>query len=446
MPGTTSASACKRNRSIKLAIVTSLASKVGSAVLQLVSLPIAARVLGKQEFGLYATISMTITLILLLELGVGPALAQNISKAASREDKRSEQKYYAVALLLITGLALLGSVILGLVLIFVPIPTLFGENYRGLESVMIPGLVVGMILFFFELVLSHTDQTREGYMEANHSNAWGAVGNSIAAICVAVGVTYIPSVSFLLFAVFGPHVICRILNTVFLLKKRPHLLPRFRNLDRQAFHVIFKDGIGFTASYALTAIVEFNLCALIVGRVAGPESVAMFQVLVTLTIVLNGLILMFTNPLRPALIDAWAKNDTEWILAAAKKIYLYVLLFSVVACVGMIILGPWILPKWYGSDFVAPRVLFVTYAFYFLANAWRRGNYPLVIGVGKILQSAKFTLFEIGLTIIAATTGMQFFGLVGIVVWNRGFHFACQRLGLSPSLLANFSRELQPGF
>ncbi len=388
---------------------------MGAALLQLVSLPLAAQVLGKTEFGIYATISMTITLIVLLELGVGPALALGISNANARRDRNTERKYYTTALVLIAGFALLGAAIMGVVIWLVPIEVLFGANYAGLESVMIPGLVVGLCLYTCELILSHTDQTREGYMESNHSNAWGAVGNVLSAVCVGyIALSGVATVQLLLIAVFGPHVLVRVINTVFLLRKRSYLLPKIRNFESKIAGRILKDGLALSVSYALTVMVEFNLCALIVGRIAGPDDVAIFQVFVSITIALNGFILMIMSPMRPAVIDAWAKGDRPWILSAVSKIYSYTLIFALLAGLGAIFVGPWALPKWYGEAFSPPPSLFVAFAFYFFANAWRRCNQPLVVSVGRVLNSVKYTFIEIGLTILAAVIGMHFGGLTGL--------------------------------
>lgn len=396
-------------------MLTSLASKAGSAILQLVSLPLAAHVLGKTEFGVYATISMTITLIVLLELGVGPALALGISNANARKDRTKEKKYYATALVLISSFAVIGALIMAAVIALVPLPTLFGPNYAGLEAVMLPGLAVGLCLYTCELILSHTDQTREGYMESNHSNAWGAVGNVISAMCVgAIALSEVATIELLLMAVFGPHVVVRVLNTVFLLRKRTYLIPNLRNYDRKIAKRIIKDGLALSVSYALTVMVEFNLCALIVGRMAGPDDVAIFQVFVSITIALNGFVIMLMNPMRPAVIDAWAKGDRNWITSAVSKIYLSMLTFAVLAGIGLILSGPWGLPHWYGEEFSPPRLLFVAFAFYFLANTWRRCNQPLIVAVGQVFASAKYTLVEIGITIAAAITGMYFGGLAGL--------------------------------
>jgi len=73
--------ATRRSRSIRLAVVTSFLSKAGTVLLQLLSIPIAVRVLGRQEFGLYTTVNLTLSTVALLQVGVGPALTHGLTRA-----------------------------------------------------------------------------------------------------------------------------------------------------------------------------------------------------------------------------------------------------------------------------------------------------------------------------------------------------------------------------
>ncbi len=87
----------KRDRSIKLAVVTSFVSKFGTILLQLISVPIAMRVLGRAEYGLYSTVSATLATMSLLEIGVGPALTHGLSKARADGDQQRQRELASTA-------------------------------------------------------------------------------------------------------------------------------------------------------------------------------------------------------------------------------------------------------------------------------------------------------------------------------------------------------------
>jgi len=60
----------RRNRAISSAVFTSLASKLGTVILQLVSIPIAIHVLGEKSYGLYSTIALSIGTLILFQIGI----------------------------------------------------------------------------------------------------------------------------------------------------------------------------------------------------------------------------------------------------------------------------------------------------------------------------------------------------------------------------------------
>ena len=76
-----------RGRGLKLAALTSLASKGGNVLLQLVGMGIAFRVLGVEEFGVVAMISTLISFVILSELGVGPGLTNVLAKSIASNDR-----------------------------------------------------------------------------------------------------------------------------------------------------------------------------------------------------------------------------------------------------------------------------------------------------------------------------------------------------------------------
>ena len=99
----------RRDRSIRLAVVTSFVSKAGTILLQLLSIPIAIRVLGRAEFGLFTTVNLTLTTIALLEVGVGPALTHGLTRARAAGDEAKQRELGSTAFFLMAGIALLAG-------------------------------------------------------------------------------------------------------------------------------------------------------------------------------------------------------------------------------------------------------------------------------------------------------------------------------------------------
>ncbi|MEM0897299.1 MAG: lipopolysaccharide biosynthesis protein [Verrucomicrobiota bacterium] len=401
----------RRNRSIRRAISTSLGSKLTTAILQFVSLPIAARILGKEEFGIYATVSLAVLSVIALQLGVGPALARGISEAHAKSDSRAEARLYFNGGVLVIALAAISLAIVAAILLVLPIPVLFGEKYAAWERVMIPALWIGAALTVAQIVVGHTDRVLEGYMEASVVNAWNAGGNLLAAVVLVAGIHSFPSVTFLLLAVFVPNILARAVSTVFLLRKRPHLKLQLSSWDKTTLLELLKDGTSFSATASVVRIVEVNVCALLVGRFLGPGEVAVFQVLIFIMVAFTGQVMMVGTPLWAAIVNAKADADYHWIRSAARRYYLFLGLIALTATGGLVLLGPSLLPLWFGEEFVADRMVFAGFSLFLVAVGWRQVNRYLSIGLGKLHQTISSILWGTVIGLLLGTAGLMTAGM-----------------------------------
>lgn len=424
----------RRSRSIRLAVVTSFLSKAGTILLQLLSIPIAVRVLGKQEFGLYTTVNLTLSTMALLQVGVGPALTHGLTRARADGNEEKQRELGSSAFFLMAGIALLAGLLVASILVLVPLPVIYGPDFAGKESVLRPALWVGLGLFLLIFVLNLTERVREGHLEVASNNLWGAAGNVLAALFVGVGVWWVPQVWFLVVAVHGALVLGKLCNTVTLWKKHPLMRPspRFFRVDQA--RSLFGDGLAFSTCCLITGIVEYNLCGWMVGRAGGPADVALYGVFISLTIMQLGFVVMLSTPTWPAVAEALARGDLPWARKAAKRLYLFGAGFALCSALGLVAVGPWVLPLWLGKEFSnIDRILLACYGLYFVAHVWRHLNHALMIGTGQVsklvgiqlLESALvavlgwFALKSGGIPALLATMGIVILSLTGLVLPKR---------------------------
>jgi O-antigen/teichoic acid export membrane protein len=405
-----------RDRSIRLAVVTSFVSKAGTLLLQLLSIPIAIRVLGRAEFGLFTMVNLTLTTIALLEVGVGPALTHGLTRARAAGDEVKQRELGSTAFFLMGGIALLTGLVVAAVLLTVPVPRLFGSSFAGQESMLRPALWIGLGLFLMLFVLNLTERIREGHLEVASNNLWGAVGNGLAAVVVAGGVWFIPEVWFLVLAVHGSMVVSKICNTAALWKKHPLMVPSPAFARVGTARHLFSDGIAFSTCCLVTGIVEFNLCGWLVGRSGGPEAVALYGVFITLTVMQLGFVVMLSTPTWPAVAEALARDDQPWARNAAKRLYLYGTAFAVCSALGLVLVGPWVLPLWLGGEFSnIGRLLLACYGLYFVAHVWRHLNHAMMIGTGQIGKLVRIQLFESATVAVLGATALHFGGIEALL-------------------------------
>jgi len=411
LPENTTHSA-RRDRSIRLAVVTSFLSKAGTALLQLLAIPVAVRVLGRGEFGIYTTVNITLSTVALLQVGIGPALARGLSAAKVRDDDHEIRGLTSSAFFLTAGMAALAGLILAAVLLLVPLPSIFGHDYAGKEDVLRPALWTGLGLFLMLFLLNLTDRMREGLLEASVNNVWGAAGNLIAAAAVGIGVVFVPHVWFLVLAIHGSLVIAKLCNTVALWRDHPQTRPSLAGFRGPVAKHLFTDGLAFSVCTLVGVIIEYNFCGWLVGRMNGRSDAALYGIFISMTVMQLGFVMMLSTPTWPAVAEALARGDVPWARRAAKKLYLFGSGFALCAFAGLVLLGPWVFRIWLGKDFAdTPRVMFACYGLYFVAHVWRHLNHVMMIGTGQVGKLARIQFFESTVVAIVAFVAMKWGGI-----------------------------------
>lgn len=434
----------RRNKAISSAVMTSLASKAGTVVLQFVSIPIAYRILG-DDYNLYATIAVSIGTIILFQIGIGPALTHGISRAHSGEDKILEKQYFSTSWFLLLGLTLLAGLAAASLLLFVPLTTIYGDKYAGLESNMMPGLWLALGIVLLEFMLSHTERAREGFLEVHVNNCFGTAGNILGALSVAIGIHYFQSIEFLILAIFGSRALARTANTLYLFWQRPDLLPKFTHWNTPLAKEMFSDGFAFSISQSLTSIVEINVCGLLVARFAGPEAMGYFQILMNLANLMLGIVIMFTTPTWPAVVDALGRNDFGWISSAVRKLWLLVGSYSLAVIIFLPTLGHFLLGLIYGEEFNVGWQTLLPFALYFAISAWSHTNNALLIGMGMVKRAAALSLVETLILIVPAAIGIAYYGIAGLFA-GMALTLLALTGWLFPSILIKRIRHLAARF
>jgi O-antigen/teichoic acid export membrane protein len=411
-------SPARRNRSIRLAVLTSLLSKGGTILLQLISIPVAIRVLGREEFGLYATVNLSLTLVGLLQVGVGPALAHGLAKSRAEGDEERQGVLVTTAMLLMLGVIVVLGVLLGLLMWSVPLTDLYGDTYAGKESALGPALWIGLGVSLCLFLLNLTERIREGRLQVACNNVWGAAGNVLAAVAVGIGVWWLPEVWFLVVAVHGSLLLAKVGNTIVLWLEDVRMRPWTGRFCGKTAKHLFTDGLSFSTCCLVTGVVEYNFAGWMVGRLSGgPSELALYSVFISLSIMQMGVVFMVSAPTWPAVAEAMARGDVGWARRAAKRMYWYGMGFALASAVGLVVLGPLLFRWWLGPEFAATgRLVFACYGAYFAANVWRHLNHTLMIGTGQVGRLARVQLLESALVALAAWVGLSQGGIGGLLL------------------------------
>jgi O-antigen/teichoic acid export membrane protein len=142
----------------------------------------------------------------------------------------------------------------------------------------------------------------------------------------------------------------------------------------------------------------------------------LYGVFITLTIMQLGFVVMLSTPTWPAVAEALARDDHPWARNAAKRLYLYGTAFAVCSALGLVLVGPWVLPLWLGGEFSnIGRLLLACYGLYFAAHVWRHLNHAMMIGTGQIGKLVRIQLFESATVAVLGATALHFGGIEALL-------------------------------
>lgn len=403
-----------RVRRIKLAVITSIGSKITTIILQVLAFPVAIRTLGAEKFGVYVTLTATLAWMSMASIGIGPGLTRSIALSAAKGDRTTEAGYFSSAFFLITGIAFILLFILVLLFWTVPVESLYGAKYRNFTSDIQCGLFILGIFLSLQLMFSVTESAQAGYQEQYINNCWGIFGNTLNAILLFVLSWLWPTITGMIIANYGAAIVSKLLNGMCLVTfSRPYLMPRFERFDFTLSKGLLSTGLAFLLAQ-LSMFLNQQLSIFILGRILGPESVTGVAVMFQIVSLAAGIVVMFTQPLWPALIDAVTRDDVRWIRRSYHKAITFSTLYSIVVGLTLAVAGQPIVQSWIGAEVLTSIPLQVLTGLYFVLAIWSHVHYMVLVGLGWLWAPAIVLLTESLLVIPLSVWLIYLIGNAGV--------------------------------
>lgn len=264
-----------QNNQVKMGVILSYVYMGLHILVGLVYTPLMIRVLGQSEYGLYNTVSSTISTLYLLNLGIGSSYIRFYSRYKTAGAKNKIDSLNGVFMTIFVIIAIIASACGGFLI--VNIKTVFDN---GLTSIEYERARVLMALLTFSLSFSFPMGVFESYIVANEEFIFQKV--LLIFQTITSPILTLP----LIFAGYGSvgvvfisvllTVIIWILNALYAIKK---LGMRFSFKDFE--HSIFKEIFCFSFFIALNTFVDqinWNIDKILLGRYRGTTGVAIYSV------------------------------------------------------------------------------------------------------------------------------------------------------------------------
>ena len=194
-------------------------------------------------------------------------------------------------------------------------------------------------------------------------------------------------------AMFLPLTIFKFINLIYLIKKYSYMIPRSSNFKKSYLLELLNTGSGF-ALMQIGALGYQQFPIFYIGQIFGPSYAAILGVLLQLNHNFTSIITIVTQPLLPAIADAYANNDYFWIRNSYRAFIKRVLPFLIIFMIIINIFGINIAELLMRQDLSFEQLVTVVWSLYFLIAIWEHCCYVYIAGMGKIWYAA--ILYVIG--------------------------------------------------
>jgi O-antigen/teichoic acid export membrane protein len=401
----------------KLAISTSLVSRVVTTAVSFVVLPISIRYLGNEGYGLLVTITSVVGWLQFTNLGIGLGLQNALTDETARGNAQAQKQLVSTAALSLLGI---GVVLLagGLVAfphipwahVFPPTTDRFTREIPWAVLVVFFGFVSTVVLGFVGPIYAARQELHIGSIQgmvvslltllgtfvAVHFR-WGLLGLTICTI----GITAVLQWSFAWWTLYG-----RGIN---------ELRPAWSSITRAAAARVYKNGISFFL-LQICNIAFFQIDAFLIVRFLTVDQVTPYSVAQKVFLQTAGLFAIFTGSLWAAYGNAKAQGDFEWIRRTHGRMVRIFLLFFGLLTIFMVLFGHRVLALWVGPAAAPGTLLIAGVALYFCVREWTALHAMLLNGLNIIAPQVWNLMLTAALTLALDLFLVRRLGPLGLAI------------------------------
>jgi O-antigen/teichoic acid export membrane protein len=353
-----------------------------------VTLPLTVRYLGKLEYGVWITISTTVVMLSVLDLGIANTLTNFISSAYAADDKDSAQGYFATAFWLTCGV----SVGLGL-MIAAAFHLLNWGSLLGLtDPVLIAQartcVVISVVFFLISLPLNLANRVLSGYQQVHIGNYFAMINSLLGLVAIVTTVLLRGSIVQLMLSYCLAMVTGSVLLNLWLsIWHKPWIRAYPGRFERTKARTLFGQGFLFFL-LQLTGIVVFNSDNLVITHYLGAAEVTPYSIAWRLTSYASLLQSMLIPSFWPAFTEAYHKRDMQWVRNTYRNMTQKTLMAVAAAALFLGFFGHWIIRVWAGRAVVPSSLLLWTLAGWAILVATTTNQALLLTATGRLKLEA----------------------------------------------------------
>ncbi len=395
--------AAYRASRVKMAAVASIVSRCGVLLVTIVSTPLAIDSLGKEQFGIWVTITTFFSLFSFLDGGVGNAVVNFVTDHRAGNAKHSIAEIIRSSYLVVC--------VAGLVAMIVTWLGAYTIDWRW--AISLPdevatadarnAFIVAGLMFASNIPLGLAAKIRRGLQASHLNSAFDMIGHAITLAATIFAWAYGASLLWFLLAFAVGPTIANSINT-WLLSQSPNrdLRPGIAGCTLTGSRQILNAGSLFLG-LQLCAALAFQTDAIIVSHLCGLGAAADLGTVNRMFLIATSLTAFVTTPLWPAFRDAAARGESSWIRSVFRRTFWITTAVSLAITTPLLIGHRMVLVMWTGNAIDPPASLVL--AIFLWTNLLVFGNlinsfmHGMNILKQQLLLSVLMTMLNVPLSI-----------------------------------------------
>ena len=337
----------RRYAGILRAGASAVLSKCAVMLVGFLSLPIVVRYLGPVQFGIWATITTSLSLLMVLDLGIANTLTNLISESYAREDNELAGTYASTAFWMMMLVAGALGVIGWWAWPYLNWDRVFNVDASTHEATS-KAVAVAYAIFLLGMPAGLATKLLGGYQELPVANIFAAVGSFISLTGVVLVVRLHGGLPFLIGAASGALMLANGACLLWLwLYHKPWLTPWPRKISYSVSRRLLQTGSEFFI-IQLTGLVVFNSDNLVIAHFAGPAEVTPYNITWRLVGYASILQTLLLPALWPAYAEAFVRGDIGWVRKTFRRVMTSTMSVAVFFCALFLLAGQFLIRHWAG--------------------------------------------------------------------------------------------------
>ncbi len=393
-----------------------VAAKVTAVLVNAIGLPITVRYLGPEQYGFWVTISTTVVMLMVFDLGIANTLTNCISRAYAEQSEEMARRYYATAFWATFVIALLLGVAGALCWPHIDWGNVFklGDPAMARDAGLCAAICYGY--FLLTLPLGLASKVVGGYQRVPVVNTFTII-SSVAGLAAIIAVVQLRGTVVELMAAFCAAMLSGtiLLNLWMAWFHRPCIHPDPRKAHLGTVHEIMSHGVLFFI-IQIAGLIVFNSDNLIIAHFLGSSQVTPYAVtwkLVNYTTVLQTILV---PSLWPALSEAYFGRDMTWIRKAYRRVVHATMATTITAAVVLAFAGRWLIRIWAGSVAVPSQMLLWLMCFWVVLLAVTVNQAALLAATQRLKVQAVGSITAALLNLVLSIILVQRIGSIGVLL------------------------------